>query len=131
MEVGIVSLHPNIKNIQYITDSILLLGYTPYVLDLVHSTKEKIYSVCYTINNISYYLFDVELNSAGANLLTIYEADYPGNRNNFSFLITETPQLGSQCITKIIGTDAPLKLTINKDLIDFYRNYPTCDLKMS
>jgi len=43
MEVGIVSLNPNIKNIQYVIDSILSLGYTPYILDLVHSTKEKIY----------------------------------------------------------------------------------------
>jgi len=56
MEIGIVSLSPNIKNIQYVTDSIILLGYTPYVLDLVHSTKEKIYYIIKR-SKIKYWIF--------------------------------------------------------------------------
>lgn len=106
------------------------VGYNKERVYLLLPTTEKVYSISYIINNISYYLFDVDLSSPKASLLTIYEADYPGNRNDFSFLITETPQLGNQCTTKVIGTDSLFKLTINKNLIDFYCNYPTCDLKI-
>jgi len=56
MEIGIVSLSPNIKNIQYVIDSIILLGHIPYILDLVHSTKEKIYYIIKR-SKIKYWIF--------------------------------------------------------------------------
>ena len=43
MEIGIVSLYPHIKDINNLENAIRLLGYKPYILDLVHSTKDKIY----------------------------------------------------------------------------------------
>lgn len=44
MEIGIVSLYPNIKYIQYLENAIKSLYYKPYILDLAHSTPNKIYS---------------------------------------------------------------------------------------
>ena len=106
------------------------VGFNKERIYLLLPSQEKVYATSYNLNNVSYYLFDVELNTTGADLLTIYEADYPGNRNNFSFQITEIPQLGNHLISRVIGENNPLKLTINKDLIDFYRNYPPCDLNL-
>jgi GMP synthase-like glutamine amidotransferase len=43
MNIGIVSMYPHIKNINYLENIIRQIGYTPYVLDLAHSTPDKIY----------------------------------------------------------------------------------------
>jgi GMP synthase-like glutamine amidotransferase len=45
MEIGIVSLCPNIKHIKYVVNSIRELGYTPYILDLYHGDKLKIFNI--------------------------------------------------------------------------------------
>ena len=45
MDIGIVSLYRNIKDIQKLDDAIKTLGYNTYVLDLAHSTKNKIYQI--------------------------------------------------------------------------------------
>jgi len=56
MEIGIVSLYPNIKDIKYIVNAINMLGYSPYVLDLVRSTNRNIYNIIKK-SNIKYWIF--------------------------------------------------------------------------
>jgi len=106
------------------------VGYNKEKVYLLLPATEKVYSVSYSINGISYYLFDFDINTQQANLLSIYEADYPGNKTGFSFLITESPQLGDQFITNTIGFGTFFDLKINTNLIDYYANYPTCELKV-
>lgn len=45
MEIGIVSLCSNIKYIKYVVNSVKVLGYTPYILDLYHGDKLKIFYI--------------------------------------------------------------------------------------
>ena len=45
MEVGIVSMYPNIKHIYYVELAIKKLGYTPIILNLYKSTSKKIYEI--------------------------------------------------------------------------------------
>jgi hypothetical protein len=106
------------------------VGYNKERVYLLLPAIQKVYTVSYTINNISYYLFDFDVPSAQAKLLTIYEADYPGNKTDFSFLMLETPQLGNQYMTKTIDFGSSFDLKLNKNLIDFYNNYPTCELNV-
>jgi hypothetical protein len=56
MEIGIVSLYPNIKCIHKLENAIKILGYKPHIIDLVHNTQDKIY---YYIKNsyIIYWIF--------------------------------------------------------------------------
>jgi len=56
MQIGIVSLYPNIKDIHNLENSIKILGYRPHIIDLAHSTQDKIY---YHIKNsdIRYWIF--------------------------------------------------------------------------
>ena len=56
MEIGIVSLYPRLKDIQHVENAVKILGYKPHVIDLVHSTQDKIY---YHIKNsyIKYWIF--------------------------------------------------------------------------
>ena len=56
MEIGIVSLYPKLKDIQNLDNAIKLLGYIPYIIDLAHSTQDKIY---YHIKNshIKHWIF--------------------------------------------------------------------------
>ena len=106
------------------------VGYNRERVYLLLPATEKVYSLSYSINGISYYLIDFDLNNQQANLLSIYEADYPGNKTGFSFLITESPQLGNQFMTKTIGIGTFFDLKINTNLINYYANYPTCELKV-
>jgi len=106
------------------------VGYNKERVYLLLPAIQKVYTVSYNINNISYYLFDFDVPSTQAKLLTIYEADYPGNKTDFSFLMLETPQLGNQYMTKTIDFGSSFDLKLNKNLIDFYNNYPTCELNV-
>jgi GMP synthase-like glutamine amidotransferase len=56
MEIGIVSLYPKLKNIQNLENAIKILGYKPHIIDLAHTTPDKIY---YYIKNswIKHWLF--------------------------------------------------------------------------
>ena len=56
MQIGIVSLYPKLKDIQNLENAIKLLGYVPHIIDLAHSTQDKIY---YHIKNshIKYWIF--------------------------------------------------------------------------
>jgi GMP synthase-like glutamine amidotransferase len=56
MQIGIVSLYPKQKDIQHVENAIKLLGYIPHIIDLAHSTQDKIY---YHIKNsdIKYWIF--------------------------------------------------------------------------
>ena len=56
MEIGIVSLYPNIKCIKYLVNAINILGYNSYVLDLVRSTNRNIYNIIKK-SNIKYWIF--------------------------------------------------------------------------
>jgi hypothetical protein len=106
------------------------VGYNKESIYLLLPATEKVYSASYTIKEIPYYLFDFDQTTQQANPIFIYEADYPGNKPGFSFLITETPQLENEYTTKTIGPNNSLILKINRNLIDFYTNYPMCDLKV-
>lgn len=56
MEIGVVSLYPKLKDIEKLENAIKMIGYTPHILDLVHTTADKIY---YHIknSNIKYWIF--------------------------------------------------------------------------
>lgn len=56
MEIGIVSLYPNQKDIQKLENAIKILGYKPHIIDLAHTTADKIY---YYIKNswIKHWIF--------------------------------------------------------------------------
>jgi GMP synthase-like glutamine amidotransferase len=56
MQIGIVNMYPNIKDIKYVENSITILGYQPYVLDLYHGSKEKIVNIIKR-SNITYWIF--------------------------------------------------------------------------
>jgi len=106
------------------------VGFNKERVYLLLPVKEKVYYTSYAIKGIDYYLFDFSPTPSDPNLLSIYEADYPGNKSAFSLLLTETPLLGNQNITKSIRPDRPFELKISRDLIDFYNNYPSCELKV-
>lgn len=56
MQIGIVSLYPKLKDIQNLENAIKILGYKPHIIDLAHSTPDKIY---YHIKNsdIKHWIF--------------------------------------------------------------------------
>lgn len=106
------------------------VGFNNERVYLLLPATEKVYTTSYVVKGTSYYLFDFKLTTQQVNLLSIYEADYPGNKTGFSFQLTQIPQLGNLYITRPSGPDRPFELKICQNLMDFYNNYPTCELKV-
>ena len=106
------------------------VGFDQKQVYLLLPADEKVYSTIFQIQGKTYYLFDFEFNSQQPNMITIYEGDYPGNKSGFSLLLTQTPQLGNLNITEITGPNHPIELKLNQNLINFYNNYPSCELKV-
>lgn len=98
---------------------------------LLLPVTEKVFSKSFIVEGIPYYFFDMELDSGQQVLdsLFIYERNHPDNLNPFSFVLKQIPQLGNENVVKMLG-NGKVKHKINKDLIDFYDHYPSCELKV-
>lgn len=59
MEIGIVSMYPNIKDIVYVSNAIKILGYTPYIVDHKSKLKSFVRNIYNIIKNskIKYWIF--------------------------------------------------------------------------
>ena len=106
------------------------VGYSSNRVYLLIPANVHLYTVSYTINNKAYYLLEPGSDPPKTDKLLIHEADYPGNKSDFSFLLSETPQFGFLEAPKTLQYDQPINLHLNKNLVDFYRIYPPCELKV-
>jgi len=88
-----------------------------------------LYGVSYTIGQKEYYPIGPTTPSAGEKL-SVHQADYPGNRHDFIISIHKAPLFEDDPVLVQINSDKTLALTINKNLIEYYQNYPPCDLKV-
>ncbi len=58
----------------------------------------------------------------------IHQANYPGNKIDFSFKLTEAPEFNNQEAPRSLYSEKTLNINLNKNLLAFYQNYPPCDL---
>lgn len=103
------------------------LGINPKGAYLLVPADVKLYRVNYRISDKDYYCIGSGSPAAGEKLY-IHQAGYPGNRDEFEITIRSAPSLEYNPVTVQMGNDKNLSLTLNRNLIDFYSNYPPCDL---
>lgn len=106
------------------------VGYSGNRVFLLLPADILIYTISYTVNDKDYYLLEPGSASPKPERLFIHEADYPGNKADFSFRLIENPTFKNHESFKTIPYKKPLHLTFNKNLLDFYENYPPCDLQV-
>jgi len=83
-----------------------------------------------SINGQDFYIPSGNVKEEEIQKLTVYKADYPGN-SLFSLLIAQLPDLGTQSISReLIFRGSKLTVTQSERLINFYKDYPMCEMKV-
>ncbi|MFZ4546139.1 MAG: hypothetical protein ACOYN4_01820 [Bacteroidales bacterium] len=106
------------------------VGYNNSSIYLLLPSNENLYETSYTIKGKQYYFLNFGLGQAKPEHLNIHEADYPQGITSLSFMITQTPELTNLFTARTLSANPSLVLKLNKNLIDFYNNYPQCELKV-
>lgn len=106
------------------------VGYNSNRVYLLIPANVQLYAVSFLINNKAYYVLEPGLDPPKAEKLFIYEADYPGNKSIFSFLLSKSPQVGYKEILKTLQYEKTINLHLNEELMNLYSNYPPCELKV-
>jgi len=104
------------------------VGFSSYRVYLLIPSDVALYTVSYTVADQEYYVLKPEIKPANHEKIFIHEGNYPGNKAQLSFKFTSLPRLQYQAVSRDIAYLKPLKLQLNKNLLDFYTDYPACDL---
>lgn len=100
-------------------------------LKLLVATESTLYGTPYlNMNGAKYYVFEPAKNES-KNVYT-YKQDFANAKNLVSLNFTALPTFAMSGFTETVAPSgkSPLKVntTVNKNLIDFYRDYPQCDV---
>jgi hypothetical protein len=107
------------------------IGFANNEVYLMLPTNEEIYSSYYlTINNTPYYIQTGNNENNSLPKLRVHTANYPGGKT-LSLHIDKIPQLGNSTINRqLLFRNDTIAVTCNKWLIDFYNEYPLCDIQL-
>ncbi len=99
---------------------------------LLVNTSHEVYNTSYFIlNNKKYYLIAFEDDPDEIAILISHEAEYPNATNQISLFLKVTPLFMPNNITRsFIFRDDTFNIQINKNLIDYYNDYPDADLNL-
>lgn len=106
------------------------VGYSNNRIYLLIPADVQLYTMSYTIGNRDYYVLGPGSVPSESEKVFIYEGDYPGSKSDFSFRLKEIPRLGYQETQRTLYYEKALSLNLNRNLLDFYQNYPPCDLEV-
>ena len=100
-------------------------------LKLLVGTESTVYGTPYlNMNGVKYYVFEPAKNES-KNVYT-YKQDFANAKNLISLNFTTSPTFAMSQFTETVSPSAKsaLKVTtvVNKNLIDFYKDYPQCDV---
>lgn len=99
-------------------------------LRLLVSTVEPMYGVPYlTMNDLRYYVF--EPREGGSMKIYTYRHDFADAKNLISLRIDEVPALSGETADrtwKAEDSTWSVQTSVEKNLIDFYHDYPQCDV---
>ncbi len=105
-------------------------GFSTNSVFLMVPFREEIFNSYYlSINEVIYYIPEAK-KADEISQLTVHKADYPGNRI-LSLTFDQLPDLGINNSTREL-TFKGTKLIVgqNTRLIDYYRDYPLCEMKV-
>lgn len=107
------------------------VGYSEHEILLMIPSRHEIYNSWYlVINNTMFYILTKEPGNQTFPELTVYKADYPGS-SPISLKLAHLPNLGNKPIFKELKfRDKSLTVSTDLNLIEFYSDYPLCELEV-
>lgn len=106
------------------------VGYSEKNIYLIVPANVLLYTTRYTVDSKEFYVLDLDKLVAEPDKIKIYEGFYPGNRPDFSLLFSDTPELEFLMTKKKFKYINPLRIYLNQYLLEFYHEYPACELKV-
>lgn len=106
------------------------VGYSNNRIYLLIPADVQLYTMSYTIGNRDYYVLGPGSVPSETERVFIHEADYPGNKTDLSFKLYGIPQFANKETLRSMYFGKTFNLTVNKNLLDFFQNYPPCELDM-
>lgn len=97
-------------------------------LVLLYSTSNVVYAVNYlTIDNDCYYILDEQ--GEGNYSYSTYRGNFGSNLNTISFKLASAPNIKNTPVKTVRRNSGAidLKVSMNKNLIDAYNDFPLCD----
>ncbi|HON18186.1 MAG TPA: hypothetical protein PK990_03360 [Salinivirgaceae bacterium] len=107
------------------------IGYNASNLYLLIPTVNEIYEKSFfTIDNLKYYMIN-----GNATSVSTYDKDFPEARQIFNLDLRSPLNLKEEIATRKLtfvenGKNYTFSINYNKNLIDFYNQYPTCDIRV-
>lgn len=99
-------------------------------LKLMLATAGTIYGTPYlTMGNVKYYVFEPTPGSSMS--IYTYRQDFADAKNLVCLNIESVPALAMEEQSRVLtaqGSDVQVNTMVNKNLVDFYRDYPQCDV---
>lgn len=105
------------------------VGFTDNNIFLMFPSYEEIFSIYYlTIDGTAYYIQTNRGKDEPLPRLQVHKANYPGN-NNISMHLSEIPLIGNDIESRRLHFRGDtIQINQNKWLINFYKEYPHCEL---
>jgi len=98
---------------------------------LAPSSLDLYNTIYFNINGKIYFLLKLDGKNVDVKNLSAYEADYPGNEKPISLIIKELPDIKPKIIERTVRFKQDMTFEIDQNLVDFFSNYPECDLMVS
>lgn len=105
------------------------VGYSGDEILLMIPSRHEIYNSWYLdINSTTFYIISEKQGEKPFPELIVYKADYPGS-SPISLKLAHLPNLGNKPISKeFIFKDKSFTVSTDFDLMEFYKEYPLCEL---
>jgi len=106
------------------------VGYDEKNIYLFMPCRESIYNAYFfTSQDKTFYLITFGILPGNDGEIYSYEAVYPGPTRDISLKLEELPEIGKQSFDReYIFRNQIITIEVNKSLVDFYNEYPDCDL---
>ncbi len=98
---------------------------------LIHTRQELFNTSYFNVNNNKYYIIRFNDDPDDVSLLMAHQAGYPGADNYVSLYINKAPLLNvNNVLRNFTFREKTLHITINKNLVDYYNDYPDAGLTL-
>lgn len=132
------------QNNEKVAFTVFLMNQSGYKIKIGRREKQLIYLVPISIpvygisyiliDNERYYIFEHNKErSSNEHNISTYKSNFPSAKNHIDMNIYSPPLLGDSTISKTLNytiNEIPVSINYNPNYIEFYKDYPQCDISV-